>query len=391
MDRRITVAVSLIAVIVVVTSGCVITHHPGRAVDTLHMTVTGVSSFNNPIMDVSSKEVTDAGYSQGDDILMEFNGRSCTGLVIEDYGGVGTLTPFMCLDGDQVTLGVFNGDMNVLLNLRIGDEVTVTYIGHDTLVDTIPEYTCGSSDDRSDYETDADFANFYMVDTTHVHGALYRSASPFSSSARAPYVSTLLDAAGVPSMVVMNMSPESLDEYCGSHSGYAVDLALSGAVIADSITPDVIFHPEVIKRLLEEVTEQLETYGCTCVCCDMGKDRTGFLCAILEAVAGDSYSDIRRDFQTTVNNLYGIGFETEEIETVTNILLDRQFLMLTKVASMTPEEILDYDWSTVDPDTFDAPAMTREYLKGIGMTDTQLDHLAELLRARLRTSSLFQP
>ncbi len=100
--------------------------------------------------------------------------------------------------------------------------------------------------------------------------------------------------------------------------------------------------------------------------CTEGKDRTGFMCMLLEALSGAGYEDIVRDYMITYGNYYGITKETKEkqynliVEQVLNPMID----------GMAGKEISDYY-------NEDLSSCAEQYLMSGGMTSAQINALRE--------------
>ena len=108
----------------------------------------------------------------------------------------------------------------------------------------------------------------------------------------------------------------------------------------------------------------IENEGPYLVHCKEGKDRTGIVCAILECFAGASADDVKRDYMITYANFYNVqpGDRTYEIiqnENIVKILCDLFQIENLEKANLKEE--------------------AEEYLLSIGLTDEQLNALADKL------------
>jgi hypothetical protein len=65
-------------------------------------------------------------------------------------------------------------------------------------------------------------------------------------------------------------------------------------------------------RLADGLARMAEAEGPYLVHCTEGKDRTGFVCMLLEALCGADYEEIVEDYMITYRNYYGITAETEK-------------------------------------------------------------------------------
>jgi len=130
--------------------------------------------------------------------------------------------------------------------------------------------------------------------------------------------------------------PGSGDLYCNT-------IFESGNVNAESLHPAILSNPEDIKDFFKML---LESDGKILIACKYGKDRTGTMSAMLQALAGVSYEDICEEFMKSVTNYYDIERGCSEYEAVENIYI-RPFMYTLQ----HPEIIGNYhkiDWEDID-------------------------------------------
>ncbi len=96
--------------------------------------------------------------------------------------------------------------------------------------------------------------------------------------------------------------------------------------------------------------------------CTEGKDRTGFICMLLEALAGASYKEMVADYMITYDNYYDI---TEKKDP------DRYNVIVDKVLDLMIRAVTGGE----DPKTADLSEAAADYLRSGGMTDAQITEL----------------
>ena len=99
--------------------------------------------------------------------------------------------------------------------------------------------------------------------------------------------------------------------------------------------------------------------------CLEGKDRTGFVCALLEALAGASYEEILEDYMETYDNYYGITQDShpEKYEAIRHL----KFMDIISQLTTLPD---DADFGgTVLKDS------AEQYLRDSGMTEDEIQTL----------------
>ena len=125
------------------------------------------------------------------------------------------------------------------------------------------------------------------------------------------------------------------------------------------------------QKLAAGLVELMQHDGPVYIHCTAGKDRTGFACMLLEALAGASYQQIVDDYMFTYDNYYHINAANDAKRF--NIIKEQRLdSMLRHVAGAE---------KGADLSSADLAAGARNYLKAVGMTDGQIDQLAAYLCA----------
>ena len=160
---------------------------------------------------------------------------------------------------------------------------------------------------RSDHVTDAAFVNFREVTAGAIQpGRLFRSASPIGSE-YGPYADALLRRYGIGH--VLNLYCKSAADVEGrlyDESRGAVryrSLYESGAVTWYGIRDAIDFGYDNARRYAAAVREICAGEGPYLVHCRVGRDRTGMLVEMLEALCGATWSEMKDDFMESFANI----------------------------------------------------------------------------------------
>ncbi len=226
------------------------------------------------------------------------------------------------------------------------------------------------SDDRADFESDEVFCNFRAVRCGEIRqDTLYRSASPCDNEyGRAAYVDDLCEAAGIQYIMDLSDSSEEIKDHIGAEeydSDYFLSLYESDNVIPLDMNAN--YHSdEFAGKVAEGFIAISQKEGPYLIHCVEGRDRTGFVCALAEALAGASYDEIVDDYMTTYENYYGItkASDPERYDAIKTLNIDG---MLTYLAGCGAEELPSADLSQG----------ARKYLLNAGMSDEQIDAFLE--------------
>ncbi len=219
------------------------------------------------------------------------------------------------------------------------------------------------TNNREDYSklSDEDFANFREIKTSGVrNNTLYRSSSPINPElGRNIYADAALKDAGV--TVIMNLADSQ--ETAAAYEGFADSYYAGQKVIYLNLGVD--FAAEDFKQgLARGLKFFAENEGVYAVHCTEGKDRAGFVSALLECFAGASYDEVITDYMKTYENYYGVEKGSEKYDAIaeSNII-----------------KSLQTAFGIADLEKADLAAEAEEYIKEIGLTDAEIEQLRENL------------
>ena len=177
------------------------------------------------------------------------------------------------------------------------------------------------SENREDYPelTDEQFANFRAIATTGVgEGKLYRSSSPVNPEInRNRYADQAAEAAGVKTFINLADNEEVMKGY----EGFAESYYSKQAIVALNLGVD-FSAPDFREGLAQGVRFIAQQEGPYLVHCNEGKDRAGFVSAMLECLMGASADEVVADYMVTFYNYYGVEPGTKQYQVVaeSNIL-----------------------------------------------------------------------
>jgi hypothetical protein len=182
---------------------------------------------------------------------------------------------------------------------------------------------------------------------------------------RSAYADAALRGAGV--TVVMDLADDEakIKSYEGSERSYFVTLSR----VALNLGVDIA-AAGFRSGLAEGLRFFAERPGVYAVICNEGKDRTGFVIALLECLMGASYDEVVADYMATYSNYYGLTEDDPRYETI---------------AKSNIVQSLRRAFAVTDLQSADLRTEAAEYIKSIGLSDAELD----ALRANLSVSRPF--
>lgn len=335
-------------------------------------------NFGSIQIDESLDSFRDLGFDYGDSLNLVFD----NGTVMNDvpyysgyYGSAGDL--IACgYDGYEHVVIARVSRSNTWDEFGMTDDthVTVTLNEKEKYKEFEDINSIHYSDDRNDYPSDEVFANFRESKCTGLApGVLYRSASPCDNAhSRAPYANDLAEKAGIRFVFNLSDSAEEYQEHKneeGFSSDYYYDkLVQEGNVLFMDLTADYE-SDDYMQTLAESLLTMTDHDGPVLVHCVEGKDRTGFVCALMEALAGGSYDEIIEDYMITYDNYYGVTEETDPEKY--NIIKEKAnefFYTMCQMPKGTP------------PEKMNPQEGAQSYLRRGGLSDEEIGRITGYLR-----------
>lgn len=349
---------------------------------------------------LTTKDFEELGFTYGDSVDLVFS-NGCELRSIPFYSGNSSMKKEVILSGmpedSCIRAKVTYGEkLWVSLGVTNQDTVNITLREKGRFSGIILDRQIKYSNDRKDYASDEVFANFWNVKVGDLkEGILYRSASPCDNLyLRASYVDHLLSEAGISFILDLSDDGERIEEHFSEtdfKSDYFKRLYDEGQVKGLKLTTD--YSSASFKETLAEgLVSMEEAEGPYLIQCLEGKERTGFVCALLECLCGADYDEVEKDFMKSFENYYGI---TENSQKENYDMLVRSFLepmlwaMMGEEADVETEDAETVDLKKVDLKKVDLKkAALKEvdlkiyaerYLADAGMTSEQIQKLRSKL------------
>ena len=197
-------------------------------------------------------------------------------------------------------------------------------------------------------------------------GQRFRSSSPVNNElGRASYADDLAEAGGIQAVMNLADSNELIEGYIaaeGFDSPYYQSLYEAGKVKALNLGVDFT-AADFKSGLAEGLRFFAENEGPYLVHCTEGKDRAGFVSALLECLMGATYDEVVADYMTTYVNYYHLEEGGEQYEAVKNSNIVSILTNITGAAEGT------------DLTTVDLAAAAEDYMLDAGLTADEVTAL----------------
>ena len=297
--------------------------------------------FGGAYINISISDFNKKGFKYGDSLNLTFSNDV-------KYTDIGYYSGYYVPAGQELVVA-YPGYDCVKFCINYGDDVyTMNNFDKDTKV-TITVNKAGKylgieetlsisySDDPSTYESKEQFANFRAMNVGNLkENLLYRGASPIDNRRNRPaIVDDLLKDHNI------QYDIDLADKATVGGGFTAVDnrrepmLTATSFVIGDYFQ-QLLDNDEVIMLGMaaayknDDFANKMKTMfdailnndGPYYIHCLEGKDRTGYVCMVIEALCGATYEELVDDYFITYKNYYGIEKGTDKYEVIKSIHID---------------------------------------------------------------------
>ena len=332
--------------------------------------------FGGVYITLTIDEFNALGFSYGDSVSITFsNGYELTG--IPYYNGYYTDNGEPLLIAypgyDYIKAAINNGaDLWTEAGLGETDSADVSLEKRGAYLEIQHARDIHYTDEISDYPNETVFANLRNITAGRIReGVLYRSASPCDNQHnRAPYVDRQIRRIGIRSVVDLADTAAKIDGYIGKEdfsSDYFLTLYQSGGVLPVGLNMN-FESDEFRTKVADALIWMSESDGPYLVHCTEGKDRTGFVCMLIEALCGASYREIADDYMITYANYYKLTerSDKERYDVIVAHVLDPMIRSMAGSADADPQSIA-------------LSVAAESFLLDSGMTAEQITALREKL------------
>lgn len=282
----------------------------------IETSISSISKHGNCTLAISTEDFIAAGYDTGDITNLTMGNISIAAPVVTSYSDADGGNYVIRLRKNDIIVAINLGNIAGTSGVEVGSPVTISMKEKKGYLSQYEIRQLKHTDERSDYATDEIFANFRAVQAGKIAtNRLYRSCNPVLNDSRAPYAAALMEKAGIQTVLNLADSREAAATNMATVPYYA-NLAERGDVIfldmAISFTEES-FAEKLHDGLVFMIQHQNASY---LVHCNMGKDRAGFVSAILEAICDATLEEIIIDYMMSYENYYGVQKGTEQYKII---------------------------------------------------------------------------
>ena len=332
-----------------------------------------IEKYGHAVLDITTADFIASGYDFGDIVCVSFGSYEYN---MPFYDGYYSNPKSLMLRGskleDYIAVCINYGDFSSEKNISVGDTAIITMSKKAGMRDIQELYSLQYSNNPNDYSNTETFANFREIMVGNIkNGKLYRIASPINNqNGRASFASNFIESVGIKSVLNLADSNEDVEKYLANTDDYLEyyrNLYEMGKVIAVDLSGN-FYSEEFACSIAEGLTFLAKNETPYCIHCTEGKDRTGYVAMLLEALMGATLDEIINDYMLSFYNYYGIDkvHEPKRYQAVLDINLME---MLGHVTGGTVDKLGQIDLEVA----------ATSYLIDAGMTQENILTLKEKL------------
>ena len=325
--------------------------------------------FGGAYIDIGISEFNKLGFQFGDSLNLTFSNDVT-------YNDIGYYSGYYVPAGQELVVG-YPGYDYIKFCINYGDDVyTMNDFNKDTKVtikvnekgkykDIEETLSISYSDDVNEYDSKEMFANFREIKADKIKpGLLYRGASPIDNRRkRASVVDGLLRENNIQYVIDLADSKATIDSFYAKDdfaSPYFKSLDENGKVLPLAMAA-AYKNDDFAGKMKNMFLGILNDDGPYYIHCLEGKDRTGYVCMVIEALCGATYEELIEDYFITYHNYYGIEKDSNKYDVIKSLHIDEMIRYVFDFG--TSFNLLGANFHS----------RVNEYLLSIGLEQAQID------------------
>lgn len=343
--------------------------------------IRSINPFGSPALDVTNEEFMAHGFEFGDLLDIEFD-NGCVKKNVPFYSG------FYVRRGEPVVVSYSQDPYPTICynylsfsdieHIKVGMRVKISLKEKGKYKWINEKKNLYYTNDRNDYEDDYTFANARMISGGKIKkGFLYRACSPFDNHVlRRAYSAKFCEDMGIQTILNLADTKEKLLEYLLDNELPDISCAMinEDRVVCAPLKIDYL-SKEYEEGVKNGLVELINKKGPILINCLEGKDRTGFVAALLGALGGMSFDELISDYMLSFDNYYKVNKSTD-IENYWMIVEDNLYDILMCIGGF--EGLYDEEYRK-RLELIDWSKAAKKYLEYIGMTKQEINKLYKMI------------
>ena len=346
-----------------------------KSIEIKDVAISEDTKFGSANIDISISDFNAKGFNLGDSVDLIFsNGFKLKDIPYYDGYYVKTGEPVLVAYPNSKNILVTYNNIGIWDSANLSDDMLVSIKRNKAKKYIVTEEALGQtySTIRSDYVSDEEFSNFRALKGGKLKDDfIYRGASPVDNSRnRATITDKLLEQNNINTIIDLADSKDNMNTYIEDTTysfSYTKKMYENNQMILLSMSSS-FSKDEYKQSVVKGFKFMLENRSRYYIHCMEGKDRTGFVCLLVEALANASYNELKADYMMTYYNYYKISENTKEkYDAVVDLYFNSFITYLTGVDDINKAKDLNYKNYVI------------EYLKDGGMTIEEIESFINLI------------
>ena len=357
MNRRLTTVIILLIVCCVGMTGCKDGFQPVTA------TVIKEDQYGDVMLDLEK-----IGLEYGDSVNISFSGgyeMKKIPYYPDFFGNKGSaiLTDHF----DTICIAGIGCSFNSTAGIQNGEEVTISLEKKERYKDEFEAYNINNAAIQAEGQSDEAFRNAREITAGQIReNRLYRGSSPFDQKyGRVELMDRYLKEKDIKCVLDLADTREKLEAY-ENLPDHTASMISDNRVIVCAIGVDYL-DSKTMQTLGQGLAEMSEQEGPYLIQCSLGRDRTGVISAVIEALCGATYQEIIDDYMISYDTLHNIDMNPDSL----------QYKLFNQRIDEHLEAILGIEIEKLPVSDLKTPAYN--YLLRCGMNEQQIEKLVNNL------------
>lgn len=268
--------------------------------------VSGVKENGDIDFDVSLKSLESSGIKLGDAISLEIPGGRIEKIPLHSGPYCKMFATVLIVNDRSARLTVRGGNASREYHLKKNQEVNLELAGRKLFWEKENAYSFKEIRDKTLYENIESFANFRPLFSGGK--MFFRSSSPVDDAyGRASAVIDCITKYKIATIINVADSYSEFLDLMSTTDKRTRDILLKRCIVATG-DDSGLFSEKFERSLVFALKSIIELRGPFLIHCRAGKRRSGFVCAVLQGLAGMSATEIEADYMISYKNNNGVVF-----------------------------------------------------------------------------------
>ncbi|MDO5715470.1 MAG: SAM-dependent chlorinase/fluorinase [Tissierellia bacterium] len=349
-------------------------------------TVASVSKHGNVQTDIPMENLEKHGIKPGDLLTIKIHDENITAPYGDTYSNVDNGKEVVLPDAKHtknMIVAINMADFSKTYGAKEGDGISLTLQGAGLYLE---EYNIRNIDkqrtyERQDYKSDEVYANFREITAGNIQPkTLYRTSSPIDPELnRAAYADRLIQKAEVKTVLNFAQTEEEVKANIQADtfdSPYYKELFEKGQVMPLSMGVD-FSQDEFNEKLKKGLEFMIAHEGPYAIHCTEGKDRAGFVSALLEMLGGATQEEIIEDYMVSYINFFHVEKDSKQYHKIIESNIEKTLMMVAGVDSKEALAKVNLQ-----------EAATRYLEEKVGLSSEEVTTLTKILTGKEKVESI---